>query len=79
MTGLPEYRNGGLLLDLGLLEAKHSGVTGEPHRPEEEASAIVFVSANQTFGISVHVTSKTAKRCICDCTDARLHNPDGVV
>lgn len=36
MTGLPEYRNGGLLLDLGLLEAKHAGVTGEAHRPEEE-------------------------------------------
>lgn len=36
MTGLPEYRNGGLLLDLGLLEAKHPGVTEQPHRPEEE-------------------------------------------
>lgn len=36
MTGLPEYRNGGLLLDLGLLEAKHPGVTGEPHGPAEE-------------------------------------------
>ena len=36
MTGLPEYRNGGLLLDLGLLEAKYPGVAGEPHRPEEE-------------------------------------------
>lgn len=36
MTGLPEYRNGGLLLDLGLLEAKHDKVTGEPHSPEDE-------------------------------------------
>ncbi|CAM9180845.1 unnamed protein product [Scytosiphon promiscuus] len=36
MTGLPEYRNGGLLLDMGLLEAKHEGVTGKAHAPEEE-------------------------------------------
>lgn len=36
MTGLPEYRNGGLLLDMGLLEAKHPGVTGQAHGPEEE-------------------------------------------
>ncbi|NEQ19244.1 MAG: URC4/urg3 family protein [Microcoleus sp. SIO2G3] len=26
ITGLPEYRNGGLCLDLGLLEAKHPEV-----------------------------------------------------
>jgi hypothetical protein len=31
LTGLPEYRNGGLLLDLGLLEPKHRGVLGEVH------------------------------------------------
>lgn len=36
MTGLPEYRNGGLLLDMGLLQAKHAEVTGKPHGPEEE-------------------------------------------
>ncbi|CAM9237566.1 unnamed protein product [Discosporangium mesarthrocarpum] len=36
MTGLPEYRNGGLLLDLGLLETKYEAVTGEAHAPEEE-------------------------------------------
>ncbi|CAM9835300.1 unnamed protein product, partial [Ectocarpus sp. 8 AP-2014] len=41
MTGLPEYRNGGLLLDMGLLEAKHPGVTGQAHGPEEEAGVIV--------------------------------------
>ena len=38
MTGLPEYRNGGLLLDMGLLQAKHAEVTGKPHAPEEEVS-----------------------------------------
>lgn len=36
MTGLPEYRNGGLLIDLGLLEAKYPGVTEESHGPGEE-------------------------------------------
>eukprot|EP00903_Cladosiphon_okamuranus_P015737 g14525.t1 len=36
MTGLPEYRNGGLLLDMGLLQAKHAEVTEKPHSPEEE-------------------------------------------
>lgn len=38
MTGLPEYRNGGLLLDVGLLEAKYSDVTGRAHKPEEEVT-----------------------------------------
>lgn len=36
MTGLPEYRNGGLLLDMGLLQAKYPEVTSQPHSPEDE-------------------------------------------
>lgn len=36
MTGLPEYRNGGLCLDLGLLEAKQVSVVQERHLPESE-------------------------------------------
>ena len=35
LTGLPEYRNGGLLLDLGALRPKHAAVTGEAHAPGE--------------------------------------------
>ncbi len=31
LTGLPEYRNGGLLVDLGVLEPKHPGVFGKTH------------------------------------------------
>ena len=31
LTGLPEYRNGGLLVDLGVLEPKHPAVLGEIH------------------------------------------------
>jgi hypothetical protein len=31
LTGLPEYRNGGLFVDLGVLEPKHPGVLRERH------------------------------------------------
>ena len=34
LTGLAEYRNGGLCVDLGLLEPKHSQVTRDRHRPD---------------------------------------------
>jgi hypothetical protein len=37
LTGLPEYRNGGLFLDLGILEAKNPMLLSEPHKPDEEA------------------------------------------
>ena len=36
MTGLAEYRNGGLCLDLGLLEAKQSSVFQKAHLPGSE-------------------------------------------
>jgi hypothetical protein len=36
LTGLPEYRNGGLLIDTGVLVPRHPEVTGAPHRPDEE-------------------------------------------
>jgi hypothetical protein len=36
LTGLPEYRNGGLLLDTGVLVPRHDGVTGAVHRPGDE-------------------------------------------
>ncbi|QDP73383.1 DUF1688 family protein [Legionella israelensis] len=36
LTGLPEYRNGGLLVDMGLLKAKSDNVLNKPHRPESE-------------------------------------------
>ena len=34
LTGLPEYRNGGLLVDLGVLVPKHEGVLRDAHRPD---------------------------------------------
>ncbi len=36
LTGLPEYRNGGLFVDVGVLEPKHDGVLGETHEAGSE-------------------------------------------
>ncbi len=36
LTGLSEYRNGGLCVDLGLLQPKHPGVLKEVHSPDSE-------------------------------------------
>jgi hypothetical protein len=36
LTGLAEYRNGGLFLDLGVLRPKHRAVTEEAHSPGSE-------------------------------------------
>ncbi|MGJ3251327.1 MAG: URC4/urg3 family protein [Elainellaceae cyanobacterium] len=36
LTGLPEYRNGGLCIDLGLIQPKHEGIIGNLYRPESE-------------------------------------------
>ncbi len=36
LTGLPEYRNGGLLLDLGVLMPKHARVRDQVHAPGDE-------------------------------------------
>jgi hypothetical protein len=36
LTGLPEYRNGGLFVDLGVLAPRHDGVFGETHEVGSE-------------------------------------------
>jgi hypothetical protein len=36
LTGLPEYRNGGLLVDLGVIVPKHDDVRGKIHAPGDE-------------------------------------------
>jgi hypothetical protein len=36
LTGLPEYRNGGLFVDLGVLVPKHPGVLADTHKPDSE-------------------------------------------
>lgn len=37
LTGLPEYRNGGLLIDCGLLRVKHQELLLTPQAPDSEA------------------------------------------
>ncbi|WP_420870393.1 URC4/urg3 family protein [Legionella feeleii] len=37
LTGLPEYRNGGLLIDMGLLRVKNKELFLKPHSPGAEA------------------------------------------
>lgn len=37
LTGLPEYRNGGLLVDMGLLRAKPADLLARAHPPDSEA------------------------------------------
>ena len=36
LTGLAEYRNGGLFVDLGVIEPKHTAVTRDEHAPGSE-------------------------------------------
>ena len=36
LTGLAEYRNGGLFLDTGVLVPRHEAVVRDPHRPGDE-------------------------------------------
>lgn len=36
LTGLAEYRNGGLFVDLGVIEPRHPDVTGQAHGPGSE-------------------------------------------
>ncbi len=36
LTGLAEYRNGGLFIDTGVLEPRHADVTGRAHAPSSE-------------------------------------------
>ena len=36
LTGLAEYRNGGLFVDLGVLEPKHDAVLGQVHAPDAD-------------------------------------------
>jgi hypothetical protein len=58
LTGLSEYRNGGLCLDLGLLQAKHAEVTSQPHLPSSEVivewRALTVVLLDQIAGAIRH-------------------------
>jgi hypothetical protein len=36
LTGLPEYRNGGLLLDAGVIQPRHASVLGKTFKPSDD-------------------------------------------
>lgn len=58
LTGLAEYRNGGLCLDLGLLQPKHAAVLTEPHLPSSEVivewRALTLVLLDQIADVIRH-------------------------
>jgi len=51
LTGLAEYRNGGLLVDTGVLVPKHADVTGRAHKPGD--SVIVEWRALTVAGLDL--------------------------
>ncbi len=61
LTALPEYRNGGLLIDTGVLVPRHDGVTGERHAVD----SIVVV---EWRALTVALIDRLAER-----VRARLH------
>lgn len=59
LTGLAEYRNGGLFVDLGVLVPRHSGVTAEAHSP---SSAVIV----EWRALTVILLDRTAQQIRTD-------------
>lgn len=64
LTGLPEYRNGGLFLDLGVLQVKDQTVLSQSHSPDSEAivewRALTVVLLDQVAEVMRHKLNLTA-------------------
>ncbi len=64
LTGLPEYRNGGLFLDLGVLQPKHPEVTSQPHAPDSEVivewRALTVILLDRLAEVVRHKLGQTA-------------------
>ncbi|WP_339383294.1 URC4/urg3 family protein [Oculatella sp. LEGE 06141] len=54
LTGLPEYRNGGLCLDLGLIQPKQADITATRHRP---SSSVIVEWRALTVILLDHIAS----------------------
>ncbi len=65
LTALAEYRNGGLLIDLGVLRPKHAAVLGEAH---PGASEVVV----EWRALTIALIDRLAER---DSGEARPHAP----
>ena len=65
LTGLAEYRNGGLCVDLGLLVPKHTGVTELSHLPSSavivEWRALTVVMLDMLGERVRHLLNKSAE------------------
>ena len=63
LTGLAEYRNGGLCVDLGLLVPKHTDVTAQSHLPSStvvvEWRALTVVMLDRIGDRVCHLLNKT--------------------
>lgn len=61
MTGLPEYRNGGLFVDLGVLVPKYPEILTEKHRPDSEmivewrALTVMLLVSYRDVGLQVQL------------------------
>ncbi len=65
LTGLPEYRNGGLLVDLGVLRPKHDGVLGAQHPVSSE---LVVEWRALTVALLDRLASRVRERLSLDAT-----------
>ena len=67
LTGLSEYRNGGLCVDLGLLQPKHDAVLSQPHSP---SSAVIVEWRALTIVLLDRIAAKI--RQTLDLTETEL-------
>jgi hypothetical protein len=69
LTALAEYRNGGLLLDLGVLKPKHPAVLGQVHIP---ASTVVVEWRALTVALLEHLATIVRRMLSCSGQDLPL-------
>ncbi len=69
LTGLAEYRNGGLFVDLGVIEPKHDGVTRDEHAPGSE---IVVEWRALTVGLLDDLAREVRRRLRLSAADLPL-------
>jgi hypothetical protein len=69
LTGLPEYRNGGLFVDCGVIALKEPGLANRPHRPE---SALIVEWRALTVGLLDAIAALIRKRLDLDAQSLPL-------
>jgi hypothetical protein len=69
LTALAEYRNGGLLIDLGVLVPKHAGVLSQAHAPE---TAVIVEWRALTVALLDVLADRIRQRLGCTATELPL-------